>query len=325
MRTLIIGGTGFISCAAARAFVVASHSVAVFHRGERTSNLTDVETIHGDRRSIHDRATKLRAFRPDVVIDCVAFRGSDVESAVEVFRGVAQRIVVLSSVDVYRAFDRLNRREGGAPHHGLLHEDSELRQLRYPRRAFATSQEDVLWDYDKLPVECAALGQRDLPATILRLPAVYGPGDHKRKRVASVLESLASPVVELDAALARWRWTRLFVDDAASAILAASDDPKACGRTYNVGDEVAWSEGDWVREIARVAGYHGKIIEKNRGDLPREIASELDAQDFDHDIVIDTSRIRDELGWRSRTSLDEALRKTIEWDQTGIASDLKSV
>jgi len=301
MRVLVIGGTGFISGAAATRLAAEGHDLACFHRGERAGELPRGATrILGDRGEIERHAEALRAWNPDVVVDCVAFREADARALVETFRGVARRLVVLSSVDVYRAYGRFTRAEPGPPDPTPLDEDAPLRASRFPRRRWATP-DDVMWDYEKILVERAVSRDPDLPCVVLRLPMVYGKGDHARRRVASYLDRMrARQSIELDAALAAWRWTRCFVDDVAEAIaLAAARATES--RVYNVGEPFALTELEWARAIGRAAAWEGDVV-------TRAIGLE---DDYGHDLVLDTSRIQRELGWTARTPLHEALARTI--------------
>ena len=67
-----------------------------------------------------------------------------------------------------------------------------------------------------------------------------------------------------------------------------------------MGERDALTERDWVAAIARVHGWDGAGIVEH----PRDGVEE----DYDQPLVLDTSRIRAELGWEPRTSLDAAIR-----------------
>lgn len=318
VRVLVLGGTGFIGTPTVRQLAGGGHEVATLHRGERAATLPkDVESILGHRERLADHARRLRAWRPEVVVDFIAFTEADVRAVHDALRGVARRLVVLSSLDVYRAYDRLMRVQPGPPERTPIPEDDPLREVPFPRRKWASGPEDVMWSYDKIPVERATLSDPELAGTVLRLPAVYGPGDHRRHRVGRYLESMrpGRHTFDLDAALASWRWTRGYVEDVASAIALATLDTRAAGRIYNVGEDTPPTEGAWVRAIARVAGYAGTIVERRREELPEDVARDLDERDFAHDLVLDTTRIQAELGWRPRVPADEALAASVAWER----------
>jgi nucleoside-diphosphate-sugar epimerase len=99
-----------------------------------------------------------------------------------VFRGFARRAVVLSSMDVYRAAGVLHGTEPGPLQALPLTEMSEVRRNRhvYPVASVKALQNVFEWldeEYDKVSVEQTVQNEAALPATVLRLPMLYGPGD----------------------------------------------------------------------------------------------------------------------------------------------------
>ena len=115
-----------------------------------------------------------RRFGPDVVLDMIQITEQDAINVTGVFRGVARRIVAVSSQDVYLAWGCVRGVDTGLtdPH---IHEDSPLRQSRYMYRGVplpAYSEWD-LENYDKILVERVFQDCVDLPATIVRLPMVW--------------------------------------------------------------------------------------------------------------------------------------------------------
>src|SRR5207245_5809173 len=114
-----------------------------------------------------------------------AMTEADARSLGQTFTGIARRVVVASSVDVYRAYDVLRAKEPGPPDPVPLTEDSPLRGQIYPYRGETLREPDdpARWldDYDKILVERVVLGEPRLPGTVLRLPMVYGPGDYQHR------------------------------------------------------------------------------------------------------------------------------------------------
>ena len=134
-----------------------------------------------DRSELPAFAPEFAKFAPEVVIDTFAMTGPDARAAAQTFRGLARRWVVLSSMDVYRAYDRFRGHEPGPPDPAPLAEDAPLRGRLYPYRGQAKGEDDLLFHYEKVLVERAALGEPGLPGTVLRLPCVYGPGDYQHR------------------------------------------------------------------------------------------------------------------------------------------------
>jgi nucleoside-diphosphate-sugar epimerase len=303
VRVLVIGGSGFIGGALVRRLRDRGAAVSTFHRGEDAD-------CRGDRRDLPRRRDELARWGPDVAVDTIAYTERDAAESVESFRGIASRLVVLSSQDVYAPYGRLMRLESGAPAAAASSEDSPLRESRFPYRAMAKGPEDRAHDYEKILVEAAGSSDPALPATILRLPCVWGPEDPHR-RVGQVLDRFrGAGHYVMDRSKASWRWTRGYVEDVADAIALAITAPRAAGRIYNVGEERALSESEWVERIGRAAGWTGRIRAVPREELPSELADP--PYDYAHDLVADTSRIRRELGFRESAAPDEAMRRTVE-------------
>ncbi len=182
MKVLIIGATGFIGPHVVRELQRLGHAVAVFHRGANSTSLSGVESIIGDRRNLNQHEEAFRRFAPDLVIDMILSSGPQAETLMQVFRGVARRAVAISSMDVYRAFGIFHSTEPGPLQPLPVTEESAIRQNLhpYPAEVLKRVQSVFGWvddAYDKIPVERAVLGNAELPATVLRLPMVYGPGD----------------------------------------------------------------------------------------------------------------------------------------------------
>jgi nucleoside-diphosphate-sugar epimerase len=318
MRVLIIGGTGFIGPYVVRRLRELGHEVTLFHRGQTADDMpSDIRQIHGDRRNLEQSRREFAALTPDAVLDMFPFAEQDARSLVDVNRGIAGRVVAISSQDVYRAYGRLLHIEPGPPDPTPLAEDAPLRERLYPYRQGTPHADDDpdRWqdDYDKIPVERVILGEPDLPGTILRLPMVYGPRDEQH-RTFEYLKRMddGRPAILLDQAVARWRWTRGYVENVADAIALTVTQGAAVGRVYNVGEPEALTMAEWVAAIGSAAGWQGSIVAVPAERLPDRLRSNLDTR---QDVVTDSTRIRQELGYTERVSREEALARTIAWQR----------
>ena len=302
MRILVLGGTQFIGPHVVRYLTEAGHDVTVFHRGQTEADLGDVRHVHGDFAEFEQAVPGLEA---EVVVDMVPWIAKSGRQGVAHFEGVARRGVVVTSADVYRAFARLWRSEPGPADPVPLTEDSPLRQMRAPDRTGEI-------DFDNIETEAWARDAK-LPVTVMRLPATHGPGDlqHRLFEYVKRMDD-RRPAMLLDEAFAGWRWARGYVEDVGVAIALAAGEEKAAGRVYNVAQPKAYTEAEWVRRVADVHGWSGEIVAAPAHVLPEDLRGGLDAaQEF----VVDSSRIRDELGYAERISDDEGIRRTIEWER----------
>jgi nucleoside-diphosphate-sugar epimerase len=316
MRVLVIGGTGFIGKYVVRRLLGAGHDVALFRRGRTPGDPKNpVLQIHGDRADLPVFGPQFLEFAPQVVLDTIAYVERDALQLVEVFRGVAERLVVVSSQDVYRAYGRFRGTEPGPIELVPYAEHAPLRERFYPYRALAKSPDDeLLYYYDKILVERAAAGEPRLPCTILRLPFVYGPGDpqHRLWEYVGRIEG-GSEKILLDADKAKWRSTRGYVDNVAQAIARAVVDPKTAGCVYNIGDEPALSEAEWVEAIGRAADWTGRVVFVSCDELPPNLA---EPYNYAQDLVADLQRMRTDLIGSEPVPAWEALARTVAWQRS---------
>ncbi|HEY7462514.1 MAG TPA: NAD-dependent epimerase/dehydratase family protein [Gemmatimonadota bacterium] len=323
MRVLIVGGTGFIGRHVARALDAAGCEVTVLHRGPHDGDLP------GSVRHVRDESAAIPVTRfpdaalrpaPDVVVHMVPIGEADARAAVEAFRGVARRLVAVSSGDVYRAYGRLIGKEpsespewlSGSPG-PFLPEDAPLRTTLYPYGREVEGPWGPLRDYEKILVERAVLGEPGLPGTVLRLPKVYGPGD-PRSVFLPYLKRMddGRPAILLGYRQARWRWTHGYVEDVAAAIALAAMDERAAGRVYNVGELPTPTLAARVLALGRVAGWQGRIVTLPDDRLPAHLRTPYGSEP---DLAYDTARIRTELGYRESVSPEEALARTVAWER----------
>ncbi len=149
--------------------------------------------------------------------------------------------------------------------------------------------------------------------SIFLLPAnLYGPGDNFDLETSHVIPALIRKCVEArnrgDDFVEVWGSGKpsrefLYVEDCAEGIVRAA-------ASYDGGDAVNLGNGrevvikDLVEMIARLAGFEG------------EIRCQTDKPDGQPRRQLDTTRAWEQFGFRAQTSLEEGLRKTIDWYET---------
>lgn len=320
MRILIIGGTSFIGPYVVRGLHERGHHVTLFHRGVTQADLpATVQHIHGNRQDLAQYAEQFAQLQPQVVIDMIPATEQESRTVMDTVRGLAERVVAISSADVYRAYDRLRRADPGSSDSVPLTEESPLRERFYPYRDTAANPADRFYHYDKILVERVVMGDPQLPGTVLRLPYVYGPGDWQHRFGASIrrMDAQRSAILMDEHKLA-WRRSFGFVANVAEAIVLAATMPQAAGRIYNVADEPALTEQARLDAISQQAGWSGRIVGMPMDRLPDHLREDLD---FTQAMVIDSTRIRRELGYTERVPHDEAVRQTITWERANPIQD----
>ncbi len=317
MRILLIGGNGFIGRFVLSALKEQGHAVTIFHRGTHAVPV-GVDEIHGDRGRLSARASELKRFAPDVVVDLVVSSGPQAQELMNVFRGATRRVVMLSSIDVYRAVGISQGTEDGPLQPVPLTEESELRRVLhpYPPENLRMLRKIFSWvtdDYDKIPAERIVMDDGALPGTVLRLPMVYGPGDplHRFypvvKRIADGRRQIIFPET-----LAGWRSPRGYVENVAAAIALAATDGRAERRIYNVCEEPSFSELEWAQKIATEMNGEGDFVVLPVERTPPHLLRPGNAAQH---WAASSSRIRQELGYKEPVAIEEGIRRTVRWER----------
>ena len=315
----MIGGSGFIGRQLVKRLVERGHDVAMVHRG-RTSPPRDqrVTEFIGDRASLLEMRNRFREWAPDVAIDCILSSAAQARVTLDSVRGIARRVVAVSSGDVYRAMAVVHRLEAEPLEPTPLTEDSALRtqSQTYSDAALEVARAAFPWldhEYDKVKVEQTITSDPDFTATVLRLPMVYGPGDPLH-RLFPVLKRIDDerPFILLEESFAQFVACRGYVENVADAIALAATSEAAEGRTYNVAEPEAFTETEWSEKIGAVAAWSGKVLQIPRALAPEHLVQPYNTQQH---LFMDTTRIRKELDYVEPISIDEALRRTIDWER----------
>jgi nucleoside-diphosphate-sugar epimerase len=312
MRVLMIGGTRFIGWHIAAALIRAGHSICVFHRGSTPlEGLDGVYEILGEKENLPSYRDRFCDFHPEVVIDCVGYTETDGRRLVQTFAGWIQRLLFLSSCDVYRAHAVLHRATDDPVQATPLNEDSPLRTNVCPYRDYATGLEDWRYTYDKIPIERMLLDEPGLDTTVFRLPAVYGPRDY-HLRVWEHLRKMDArrKVILLPETFSNWFWGRGYVENIGAAICHFLSKETMSSGMFNLSDPVALSQKEWVERIAGIAGWAGEIMTVPDEQLPDLLRPPYN---FAQNWTIDASRFRAATGFSEPFTLQESLEKTISW------------
>jgi CDP-glucose 4,6-dehydratase len=315
-RVLVTGGRGFVASWLVRALLEEGNAVASLDREGPTANAPgrhsglallgiadEVEEVHADLRDPDAVRNALELVRPETVFHLAAqtIVGTAAHSPAETFdvnvRGTwtlleacrelgISRVVFASSDKAYGAHERLPYRE-----------DAPLRPTA-PYEASKAAADLIArsyWDAFELPV------------SVTRFANIYGGGDINFSRlvpeaVTALLEGRA-PVLRSDGSPQR---DLLYVEDAARAYLAvagALERGEGAGEAFNAGGERPYSVLEIVETVARVSGTGIEPEIRGTGNPDGEIDRQY----------VDSTKLRELTGWRPEVSLEDGLRRTIEW------------
>jgi CDP-glucose 4,6-dehydratase len=167
---------------------------------------------------------------------------------------------------------------------------------------------------------CADLIARSYASTygmrvaVTRLANVYGPGDLNWSRIvpdtARALARGEPPVIRSDGTPER---DYLYVEDAVDAYLAVAaslDRTELSGRAWNAGCGRPVSVLDVVQALIAVSGVDVEPEIRGEGTPEGEISRQY----------LDSTAIREELGWEPRWELQDGLRAAWQWYERHLAS-----
>lgn len=299
MKVVVLGGTRFIGRAIVEQLAEADHELLIIHRGQlEPKDMPPVRHLHTDRAGLASHREEIASFQPEAAIDCRALTRSDAETALDALpKGL--RLVVISSLDVYRAFGAVN--DGKETDPVPLDEDSPVRADRYPYRGKMPGMDQ----YDKLDVEGVYLPKG---ATVLRLPMVYGEHDYQL-REEFILRRVRARRERIPFGGGMWLTCRGYVRDIAHGVQLALLNPAAAGEVFNLCEDRTYSIRMWVQMILQAAGSTAELVRVADEALPEDL--KLTGTMTQH-IAASASKARTLLGWTTSDPF-ETLRTTVLW------------
>lgn len=291
MRVLVIGGTRFIGRHLVPRLLEAGHEVHLFNRGQHASpqELTDVQVIVGDRHQPGELAKKLSNEEFDAAIDMVAYNAADIRTTVEALQGRVGHLLFISTRSVYK--------ENMVP--APIRETDRLEDD--PKLAYG---------YNKAMAEAelmAAYQQSGFPATVLRLPAVYGPHDYQAREWYFIKRLLDGRRQML---LPDFGWgvnQREYAGNVADQLAFLLTKPESRGQIYNSGHRHFQNFRDLIHLAEDLLGGELALFGLPKEQIPWKIPLSEPGL-----YVLSTAKL-ESLGYQERFDLRAALRHTIDF------------
>jgi dTDP-glucose 4,6-dehydratase len=321
MKILITGGAGFIGSAVVRLAIARGHEVVNLDALTYAANPANVAEAADspryvfERADIRDRAALdriLAAQRPDAVMHLAAeshvdrsidgpgdFIETNITGTYNLLEAARAYWIAQGKPDTFR-FHHISTDEvfGSLGEAGQFTETTPY-DPRSPYSASKAASDHLVRAWHET---------YGLPVVLTNCSNNYGPYHFPEKLVPVVilnaLHGRPIPVYGDGGNVRDW----LYVEDHADALLLVLEKGEL-GRSYNIGGENEARNIDLVRTIC------AHMDELRPRNFPHEqlITFVTDRPGHDRRYAIDPTRIRTELGWRPSVTVEEGLRRTVEW------------
>ncbi|HET9629237.1 MAG TPA: NAD-dependent epimerase/dehydratase family protein [Novosphingobium sp.] len=297
MDILVIGGTGQTGPLIIQGLVDEGHNVTILHSGKHEPPLPPIEHLHADVHFAETITPALEGRKFDTAI-CMYGRAQVVADAL---RGRVGRLISISGTRYY--YGRPDDPRWGptgawiASEESPFSDDPEIDRLG--SRVYATEQAIM-----------AHQAAGDYDVTIMRFPGIYGPDSILPADwgfVRRILDGRRSLLMPDGGLMLR---SRAYRDNAAHAVLLAVKHAEAArGEIFNVSDDPPeLSLGQTVMTMARALGHEIEFI-----DCPGWLGHRVYGGQIGFHRVLDSSKIRERLGYRDKVPLLQALADSACW------------
>jgi len=318
-KALVIGGTGPSGPWLVHGLLERGIDVSVLHRGAHEAQGPDVAFmesvphIHADPHFKQEIAAALDGLHFDFII---ATYGR-IKGVAEACVGKCDSFLGVGGIPAYQSqFDADQTVPYGmrllAGEESPLADDTSggAREPSTPPRKIVETERTIraLHDAGKLSV------------TWFRYPSVYGPRNprpHEWYVLRRARDGRRVIIVPDGGLTVR---TRISGRNAAHAVLCAVDRPQsAAGRVYNIGDDLQFTVRQWAETLALICGMPDVQVVSLPWELARPAWGLFPRGDAH--ALVDTTRIRRELGYRDAVTPQEALAESVAWYTQNPVSD----
>ncbi len=300
MKVLFIGGTGMISSAVSRMAIAQGLDLYLLNRGLSATHLPGAPYLNADIHSPEDVRAALEGIDFDVVVDWIAFKPSDIERDIALFRGRVKQYVFISSASVYEK----------PPSTYLITEDTPLRNPH--------------WEYSRNKIACEerlmrAHREEGFPVTIVRPSMTYDTnlpialGGWGTYTLADRLLRGRPIIVHGDGSSL---WVVTHADDFARGLLGLLGTQAALGEAFHITTDEVLTWNQIYQTIAETLGVEPQIVHIP-SDFIATVAPHLAGGllgDKTWSVVFDNSKIKAFVPtYQAVVPFREGIRRTLDW------------
>jgi len=312
-RVFVTGASGFIGANLVRELIKQEASVYALVR--KKSNLwrlkdlfSEVTLLYGDLKEEKKLKSIINKVRPQIIYHLAMPGGyakdesSRKEAILSMVMGTFNLLESLEDIRYERFIYCASSTEYGARNRPLKETDI-LRPFTF--RGLVKGAATLLCMQYVL--------ERKRPITILRPFSVYGYWEQPGRLIPMAIKAfICNRKIKLTAG--SFRHDFIFIEDVVRACLILAQEKKAVGEIFNIGSGRQWANRQVIELLERIFGHQVNII---RGAFPAR-APDISCW------VADIKKAKKVLGWKPRYSLEDGLRKTVEWFKLNQKAYIKS-
>lgn len=299
MKALVVGGTGPTGPHVIEGLLSRGYDVAIFHRGlHEPPDLPPVEHIHDDPHFKESIAAALAGREFDLVL---AMYGRT-RFLAEIMAGRCKRFISIGGMPALHGQDAPGNVRPFGFKVWLREDDPVVSDEAESKVGYLIGlTERVIFDLH---------ARGAFSATHIRYAEIYGPRslNPKEWQVVRRIRDGRPYMIIPDAGLLVT--SRAAARNAAHAVLLAVDRPEtAVGHIYHCADDEQFTVRQWYEMMIDAAGGKLDLV-----SLPEELAAPFhQLLKPHHHMLVDTTKIRQKLGYRDVITPNDALKEAIEW------------
>lgn len=292
MKTLIIGGTGFLGSGITRVLVEHGHQVTLMARGNKTNDFPQLPFLVCNRSDATAFAVAVAGQSFDLVVDCAGYKQADIAAVLPALAGRVSHFVFISTDFTY---------------------SPDIVEL--PIREDAPKETWQPYGVGKLECEKLLLGSPKLSVTILRPPHILGAGKEpgvgsvdgrdkdllRKMRSGKPITLIAEGLLLIQPVMHR---------EIGQAVAHFAGNPRTFGQVFNIMGPDCVTARRYYEMIAEKLGVAARLDTMTREAF---LARFPDKAPFARHRIYDLTRLMEVTGYRPRIPLREALGETVEW------------